>query len=59
MTTSYREDYQAKCEEFRARVYEQDPSAETRRTDSFMRYPGPGNRTERRAMAAAARSKRT
>jgi hypothetical protein len=50
-------DYDERCRAFREMVYDTDPGARYRNTDSLMRYPGPGNRAERRAMAAQARKK--
>lgn len=49
-------EYQDKAREFRAMVYEADPGH--RSTDSLMRYPGEGNRAERRALRAQAKRNR-
>lgn len=48
-------EYEERSAEFRRRVVMADPEQATKRTASFMRYPGPGNRAERRALKAQAR----
>ena len=50
------DEYRAKVRTFRSMVYEADPGH--RSTAPLMRYPGPGNRAERRAMRAKAKRNR-
>jgi hypothetical protein len=49
-------EYQSKARAFRAMVYEADPGH--RSTAPLMRYPGDGNRAERRALRARAKRNR-
>jgi hypothetical protein len=62
MTRDYRDydeddlrwdEYREKAREFRRMVYDADPGH--RSTGPLMRYPGDGNRAERRALRARAR----
>jgi hypothetical protein len=49
-------EYKARCQMFREKVYEHDPGH--RATAPFMRYPGMGNRAQRRALRATAKRNR-
>lgn len=50
------DEYRARCRMFRETVYEHDPGH--RATAPFMKYPGMGNRAQRRALRATAKRNR-